>query len=78
MSSLNKRSTSNKHHKKQRLIAGGVSMLLALVLAACASATPTADMPAPADTPVAEVMVNPSVTVIDQAIVDGKVTIARS
>ncbi|MGD8791914.1 MAG: hypothetical protein PVF47_05125, partial [Anaerolineae bacterium] len=38
--------------------------------------TPT-DMPAPTDTPVAEVTIRPSVTVADQEVVDGMVTIAE-
>ena len=66
-------------------LAAGLLIVLVLLVAACGSAAeptavPTAvptSPPAPTDTPVAETMITPSVTVADQEIVDGKVTIAE-
>jgi plastocyanin len=66
-------------------LAAGLLIVLALLVAACGSAAeptavPTAvptSPPAPTDTPVAEAMITPSVTVADQEIVDGKVIIAE-
>jgi plastocyanin len=82
MSSLSKVSTSNSRKREERQsrrtgLFAGVSVLLALVLAACSSPPPAAEMPVPGDTPVSEMIVSPSVTVMDQTVVDGKVTIAQ-
>jgi plastocyanin len=63
----------------------GLLIILALLVTACGSAAepaavPTAvptSPPAPTDTPVAETMITPSVTVADQEIADGKVVVAE-
>jgi plastocyanin len=61
-------------------------VVLALLVVACGPAaeptelpapTPTTAPPAPTGTPAPEAMITPSVTVSDQAIVDGEVTIAE-
>jgi plastocyanin len=66
---------------RQLGLAAGLLIVLALLVAACGSAAePTAvptSPPAPADTPVAEAMITPSVTVADQEIADGKVVVAE-
>ncbi len=58
-------------------LAGLSLIVLALLLAACGSATEPASLPASTEAPAAETMVTPSVKVSDQEITDGKVTIAE-
>lgn len=66
-------------------LAAGLLLILALLVVACGPAAepavePTAaptSAPAPSDTPAAETMITPSVTVADQEIVEDKVTIAQ-